>query len=255
MDISIEALKDIILEAGELALRAKNLGIDVFYKKDKSPVTSGDKALSTFIYEEITKISDKQVICEERDNLPLKDRQNFWLIDPIDGTRSYIRGENTYTVNIALIKDGIPSIGLIYQPENKKLYYTDSKGKLSIEQNGKKIELPTIHDKESFTAVIGSHYLSKITQHFLKNHFIDKVITVPSSIKLCLIAEGTADIYPRFGQTMEWDTAAGQALILARGGDIVDMEGNSLTYAKEGFENPHFFAVSQNWIKRLPTAL
>lgn len=245
-------IKEIVKEAGSIAVATRKAGLEVQYKQDKSPVTNADKKVSDFIYGKLAGVVLEEIICEERDNRPLQDTKNFWLIDPIDGTRSFLKGEETYTINIACIKEGIPKIGFIYQPATDKLYYTDEDGGLIVEQNGAIVETKAGSEKDKFTAVIGSHYFGKLTKHFLKNQFIDEVLTIPSSIKLCLIAEGRADIYPRFGKTMEWDTAAGHALILAGGGDILDLEGNSLAYAKAGFENPHFFAVSYNWIKRLP---
>lgn len=248
----ITKLKDIIVTAGEIALDCKLSGITISHKKDHSPVTNADKTISDYIYKKISILTPNiTIICEERPLVALT-TQTFWLIDPIDGTRSFIRNEDNYTVNIGLIKDGIPTIGLIYKPENRRLYYTDANNKLNIEENGKRIHNDLDKNKKDYVAVVGSHYFNRATKYFLKNKLISEVISIPSSIKLCMIAEGRADIYPRFGQTMEWDIAAGHALIIASGGDITDFTGNRITYGKPLFANPNFFALSKYWPHKLP---
>lgn len=243
------ALKKIIIEAGEIALLGARKGLIINYKNDNSPVTNADSEISDFIYDKLTALTPGVlVVCEEQPKVVNLTTNDFWLVDPIDGTRSYIKGEETYTVNIALIRNLQPVLGLIYQPATYKLYYTDSNGKLKIEQNGKEIlACPTTG---SYKAVVGHHHFDKATKTFLGDNLIDHVSSIPSSIKLCLIAEGVMDVYPRFGQTMEWDIAAGHALIRAMGGDIIDAKGETMSYGKPNFENPDFFACSKRWLER-----
>ncbi len=256
----INSLKNLIIEAGNIAVTRRNTGLIVSYKQDNSPVTNADIEISDFIYHGLKVLSPNiPVICEERDldnlteniysNSPNQDNM-LWLVDPIDGTKSYIKGEDSYTVNIALIQNGSPIIGLIYQPSIYKLYYTDQNNNLKIEQKGAKIDFES-SSKNYYSAVVSSSsFNSSDIQDFLKKYFITELIRVSSSIKLCLIAEGKADIYPRFGTTMEWDIAAGHALIKANGGNIIDLNGKELIYNKKNFQNPHFYAYSKYWLEK-----
>ncbi len=248
----IQSIKALMIECGRVALLRMQEGINVFYKEDNSPVTNADIEISTLIFNNLKSLTpDIPVICEERDLItPLGD-DYFWLVDPIDGTRSYIRGEDTFTVNIALIKHNLAVLGFIYQPFTKKLYYTDHNNNLQIEQNGKTVNIENSLIKDHYSAVVGSRYSDSHTKDFLKSHLITKIVSIPSSIKFCLIAEGTADVYPGFGTTMEWDVAAGHALVKAAGGNIVDLHGNELSYRKDGFQNPHFCAYSKYWCKEM----
>ena len=245
----VHALKELIIQAGALAITKRNSGLKVELKEDGSPVTNADKEISNLIYKKLTELTpDIPIICEEQ---PVSDIDTsiFWLVDPIDGTRSYIKQESSFTVNIGLVKNNVPTCGFIYQPEAAKLYYTDAQGKLIVEQDGKPLEVADSVISDNYIATVSSHYLNLATRYFLTQHSIIDIVRVPSSIKLCLVAEGVADVYPRFGRTMEWDIAAGHALIRAAGGDIVDTYGKALSYGKPNFENPHFLAFSKNWLK------
>jgi len=247
-DNLINALKDLIINTGKIALDIKKTKILIDTKSDGSVVTNADKEISKIIYQNLQALTPKvPIVCEEQP-LPTLDDNDFWLVDPIDGTRSYVSGKSTYTINIGLIKNGVPTIGLIYQPETAKLYYTDKSGQLKIEQYSK--EIPIVHKpkEEGFNAVVGFYHSNKATKEFLDKYSFDKIDAIGSSIKLCLIAEGSADIYPKFGQTMEWDIAAGHALIKAAGGNILDLNGKEITYSKKSFVNPNFLACSKYWL-------
>ncbi|UCM85618.1 MAG: 3'(2'),5'-bisphosphate nucleotidase CysQ [Rickettsia endosymbiont of Culicoides impunctatus] len=240
----IRSLKSLITDAGRIALMTRDLGLIVCYKEDNSPVTNADKEISNFIYNGLMELTPNiPVICEEREIVTLNEEQ-FWLIDPIDGTKSYIKGEDTYTVNIALIKNGMPVIGFIYQPSMQKLHYTDANNALRVEQNDVEVSFDAL-PRNHYSAVVSSRWFNLDTKSFLEKHLITEIVSIPSSIKLCLIAEGKADIYPKFGTTMEWDIAAGHALIKANGGNIIDLDGNELIYQKKNFQNPHFYAYSR----------
>ncbi|WP_341787645.1 3'(2'),5'-bisphosphate nucleotidase CysQ [Rickettsia endosymbiont of Cantharis rufa] len=246
----IAALKDLIINTGKIALDIKKSGILVDTKSDGSFVTNADKEISKVIYQALQVLTPQiAIVCEEQP-LPILNSDTFWLIDPIDGTRSYVNGKSTYTINIGLIENGLPTIGLIYHPEIAKLYYTDVNGRLKIEQNSREIFANHEFKHENFNAVIGFYNSNEATKEFLSKYSFGKINAISSSIKLCLIAEGEADIYPKFGQTMEWDIAAGHALIKAGGGNILGCDGKEVTYGKENFINPNFFACSKYWLKK-----
>ncbi len=246
MNNLITNLKEVILEAGELALTQKKMGLTVEYKSDGTPVTNADKKVSQLIYAHLTALTpDIPVICEERIN-PTLHSNTFWLVDPIDGTKQYIKGERTYTVIIGLIKNGEPHLGLIYHPDTLRLYYTDAYNELAIEEQGKKIDWQINYEQ---TIVIRPHYCSQMKNFLLKNQD-SKVISVPEYNKLCLVASRKADVYPRFGESMEWDIAAGHALIKATGGNIVDVEGVQIAYGKKFFKNTTFFACGPRWLSK-----
>ncbi len=260
MNDLIIALKSLITQAGEIAVARKKSGLFISYKEDESPVTNADKEISDLIFAGLSTLTpDILVVCEERPKLENFSAKDFWLIDPIDGTRSYIKGDSTYTINIALMRDLQPSLGLIYQPEVNKLYYTDANGMVRIEQNGELLELIENRVTQSIAneqglllsklkAIVGDHNLNRNTKAFLSANKIHDLSVLPSTMKLCLLAEGIVHIYPRFGRTMEWDIAAGHALIRAVGGEIITEDGNPLTYGKADFENPNFFACSHEWL-------
>ncbi|ACP53311.1 3(2),5-bisphosphate nucleotidase [Rickettsia africae ESF-5] len=249
-DNLINALKDLIINTGKIALDIKKAGMLIDIKSDGSVVTNADKEISKIIYQTLqTLTSQIAIVCEEQP-LPIFSSDTFWLIDPIDGTWSYVNGKSTYTVNIGLIENGLPTIGLIYHPETAKLYYTDVNGRLKIEQNSKEIFVNHELKHEELNAVIGFYNSNKATKEFLSKYSFGQINAIGSSMKLCLIAEGAADIYPKFGQTMEWDIAAGHALIKAGGGNILDTHGQEITYGKESFANPNFFACSKYWLER-----
>ncbi len=244
----IIAIKDIIIKAGELSLVLREKGLTIKRKNDNSIVTNGDKAVSNYIYEQL-KILDNSIpiICEEQLIQDVSNNSFFWIIDPIDSTYSYINNKSSYTINIALIHNNIPIIGFIYQPVEKKLYFTNKNGKNCLEINGEESNINNRH--KGLIAVVGSKHIDKKTSNFLKKYKFIKVIAIASSIKLSMIAEGNSDVYPKFSKTMEWDIAAGHALINAAGGKLVDIKGIDMKYGKKEFINPNFFAYSKKWVE------
>lgn len=246
----IREVKNIITKAGDIAIRARKKGLDISIKSDESPVTNADKAISDFIFTHLSKIDNSlPVICEERAWVDVNDCPKFWLVDPIDGTRSYIKNSDYFTVNIALIENHVAKYGFIYLPSQAKLYYTDENQKFLIEQGGK-IIAGTPHQSEEYIAVVSSYSLNLKTRRYLEKNRFNKIIAMPSSLKLCLIAEGAGDVYPKFGDTMEWDIAAGHAIVKASGGDVFDLSGNSIIYGKSDLLNPHFIAVNNRFLAR-----
>jgi 3'(2'), 5'-bisphosphate nucleotidase len=250
----INSLKTLIIDAGKIAVDRKRGALIVEHKDDCSPVTNADKEIDALICDALRSLTpDIGIISEEGDDntrsqAPAHNDDRFWLIDPIDGTKSYIKGEDTYTINIGLIENNKPTIGFIYQPDKEKLYYTDSDGKLKIEEGGQEI-IPPIHSQsDPYIAVIGTHSINKDAESVLNELAITQIHAVPSSLKLCYIAEGVADIYPNLSPKMQWDVAAGHALILASGGKIFNIAGKELTYDQTSLTAPCFFAYSKRLV-------
>jgi 3'(2'), 5'-bisphosphate nucleotidase len=245
---TINQLKNIIITAGEMSLVLRKNGLKLDIKNDGSVVTNADLWLSDFIFKSLEKINKKiPIICEERPYVNLDKCEKFWLVDPIDGTRGFIQNKSEFTVNIALIENLQAKWGFIYVPSNNKLYYTNEKGEVSIEEKGALRENQTQDKKEKlYTALVGSGGKSHLVQDYLQNYQLKDTIYVKSSLKLGMIAEGAGDIYPRFSNTMEWDIAAGHALIKANGGNIFTSKGEVLQYGKDNFLNGNFVAVSAN---------
>lgn len=248
----IETIKNIIISAGWIAETHQGDNLDIEIKSDDSPVTKVDKMVSLHISKALEDLTPEiPVISEEGVNLENYDSgldfTRFWLVDPIDGTKSYIRGESTYTVNIGLVENGEPTFGFIYRPSLKLLHYTDSKKRLRIERDGIDItgEI-TRNNKDTRVAAVSSHSMSDEVKKFIEDDKISEIIRIPSSIKLCLVADGSVDVYPRFGETMEWDIAAGHAIIKATGGNVFDIEGNVMKYGKPKLLNSGFIARGGN---------
>ncbi len=212
-------------------------------KADDSPVTLADMAANDYIVAELkAHFPDIPIVSEEG----AKDRQTsgtFFLVDPLDGTKGFIRGSGEFTVNIGLVKDFKAMAGVIYVPVSGDEYWGDGKKAF---KNGKEIRCR--HMPDDGVVIVGSrNHMDDETKHYIesqKSKFKDlKLVAAASSLKFCLIAEGAADIYPRFGRTMEWDTAAGQAILQSAGGSVVTPEGAPFTYGKNQiFENGAFVA-------------
>jgi 3'(2'), 5'-bisphosphate nucleotidase len=237
----IEKIKVLLYEANNMAKYYRNKGLDISYKKDNSPVTNADIAISEYLVKELAHITPEIQIISEESTYNMPEQDLFWLIDPIDGTRGYIKGNNLYTVNIGLVSKNIPLYGFITIPETDMLYYTETPDLLKIERDGMEVSLP---QKENLQAVI-SEVDHQIAMDIVAKHGITEYKYFPCSAKFCFIASGEADLYPRCGATMEWDTAAGGALINASGGTIVDFDGKIMSYGKENLVNKGFIAYSK----------
>lgn len=242
------AIKELIIKAGTIALGIRDDGLEVEWKEDNSPVTNADKAVSQYIFENLSRLTPQiPVICEERPLFSVDQNTQFWLVDPIDGTHSFISDNDSFTINIALIDNKEAVYGFIYQPTEKLLYFTNEEQRFCIEQNGLSIKQNT-HTQNGYVAVVSSHHFNTTTADYLKHNDFSEVLSIPSSIKLCLVAEGAGDVYPKFGPTMEWDIAAGHALLKAAGGEIRLIDDQIMRYAKDQFRNPNFIATSKKWV-------
>jgi 3'(2'), 5'-bisphosphate nucleotidase len=255
LKISIEAA----IEAGKEILSVYQNDFLVETKTDNSPLTEADKRSHNKIKEILSPLSI-EMLSEEGKQLSYEDRRNwkkFWLIDPLDGTKEFIKRNGEFTVNIALVEEGVPVAGVVYVPVTGKLYYGDKdNGSYTFTINGqenKTVEsyiqaaekLPDAAPPEVFTIVASRSHNTPETEEFI-NEKREKYGTINcvssgSSIKLCLVAEGKANIYPRLAPTMEWDTAAGHAVAKFAGCKVYDYKtGNELQYNKENLLNPWF---------------
>jgi 3'(2'), 5'-bisphosphate nucleotidase len=232
--------------------------VDVELKDDNSPVTAADREADTVIVESLKHIApDIPVISEESSPLlEINPNAPFFLVDPLDGTKEFIHGREEFTVNVALIERGTPCFGLVYAPALSKLYITVAPDKAVMahldaskpspgfsELNLRPIATRTA-DPSALTAAVSRSHMDDQTQAYLAEHGITETHASGSSLKFCCLAEGLADVYPRFGRTMEWDTAAGHAVLKAAGGTVLDTDGAPLTYGKRdrGYDNPGFIA-------------
>jgi len=249
-------------KAGIEIINVYSSSFDVELKSDKTPLTEADKRAHNAIVAEL-KDSDLPVLSEEGRDIPYNERKHwdrFWMVDPLDGTKEFIKRNGEFTVNIALIEDQIPTMGVIYVPVTQTLYFgLKTKGSYKIDkfngalggvedwiENGKRI--PIEEGARPFTAVGSRSHPSQETTDFLNNltrkHGQLNLVSMGSSLKICLVAEGAADIYPRFAPTMEWDTAAGHGIAIAAGKDIIDHDtGRRIKYNKENLLN-NWFIVS-----------
>lgn len=252
-----EVLQRLALDAGDLTLRFFRRNPDVTAKADGSPVTEADRAAEALILEGLkAHFHTIPVVAEEEiaaGRAPGELGRRFFLVDPLDGTREFVASRADYTVNIALIEDGVPFAGVIYAPAKKLIYWTDGqtahKGQVedSIIVGSEEIgvrETP----RETPVVVASRSHRSPETDAFCERLGAHHFVSAGSSLKFCLVAEGVADLYPRFGATMQWDTAAGDAILRAAGGRTVTLDGAPLAYGLDTgsatpFENPHFLAL------------
>lgn len=250
MNIDIEKLKDIAIQAGNEILRIyhdDSLSQDVDYKSDNSPLTLADKASNAVIVNLLKEFYPEiPILSEEEKEVEYHDREKwtkFWLVDPLDGTKEFIKRNGEFTVNIALIEDGFPVLGIIYAPVLKKLYVGDSLNDQAYMVDEKNELAPlNINNKENNRVAVGSRsHSSEDEVGLLKSFGVVETISIGSSLKFCMVAEGKADIYYRHGPTMEWDTGAGQAIVEAAGGIVDYMETKSrFSYNKENLLNGSF---------------
>ncbi len=245
---SIDALIKISREAGNAILDIYNTDFDVEKKADQSPLTAADLASHKIIVEALKKLTpDIPILSEESAEITVAQRRSwscYWLIDPLDGTREFVKRNGEFTVNIALIEDGEPTVGIVYVPVTGVIYYGDRKVGAFRQLPGEKRCKISVRPKHRHPVkVAGSRsHAGESLKRYLTNLGAHEIISMGSSLKLCLVAEGSADIYPRIGPTSEWDTAAAQAVVEAAGGRVTDTQMQPLRYnSKDSLLNPHFF--------------
>lgn len=249
------------LLAGERTLKFYHEELDVIIKDDNSPLTQADLESNQVIMDILTE-TDIPILSEENKIVAYEEREawkTFWLIDPLDGTKEFINKRSEYTINIALIDNGTPVMGVVFAPVLKTLYYglkEEGSFKVLIEemQFVSKIletsERLSAHSVSKKLNIVASRsHLSDETKDFIasleKYHGIKESKSYGSSLKLCMVAEGTADIYPRLGPTMEWDTAASHAVAIYAGSSVIEAEkAGPLVYNKENLLNPYFIVYN-----------
>jgi 3'(2'), 5'-bisphosphate nucleotidase len=246
----IENLIGTFLEAGELSLSLRKAGLKKEIKPDNTPVSNGDLEVNKFITEKIFEMTpDIPIISEEnsenKDNSNLRD---FWLIDPIDGTYSYINGLEEFTINAGLIINNKPIAGLINAPAKKRLFYSYGDGNAFELSNGKTINLSN-KDVAKDKPIKFISYSSKIKpeiQKIYKDIGVVENVKMKSSLKFCVVASGEYDGYVAEPRAYEWDIAAGHAILVSAGGTVTDFDGNEILYGKKDLKNPSLILKSKN---------
>ena len=243
----LESLASIAREAGELILEVYARDFAVSGKQDNSPVTEADERAERQIVAALQLLSPQiPIVAEEAvaaGRVPAIGPL-FWLVDPLDGTKEFVSRNGEFTVNIALVADGMPVLGVVFAPALGQLFAGDVAAGAWLEVDGGRRPIHCRQVPEAGLTVLGSrsHGDAAALDAFLAGKRVAALVSAGSSLKLCRIAAGDADMYPRLGRTMEWDIAAGQAVLVAAGGTVCDLHGTALRYGKHGFENPHFVA-------------
>lgn len=221
-------------------------------KADDSPLTLADLAAHKVIVTGLAELATRYpVLSEEAANIAYEERRNwsrYWLVDPLDGTKEFIKRNGEFTVNIALIENGAPILGVVYAPVLDVCYY-GARGQGAWVQRGasaaQAIKARTATAGECLKVVASRSHSDERTQALLEKLGAHECISMGSSLKLCLVAEGAAHFYPRLGPTMEWDTAAAHAVVNAAGGSVCDLSGAELRYNKANLLNPEFLVMHQ----------
>ncbi|WP_428542190.1 3'(2'),5'-bisphosphate nucleotidase CysQ [Profundibacter sp.] len=243
------------LEAGDKIMEI--YGRDDFQvktKSDDSPVTVADEAADEIISAGLQEaFPDIVLITEEQADSHSAKADKFIIVDPLDGTKEFIKRRGDFTVNIAYVENGIPIRGVVYAPARGRLFYTDASGQ-SVEETGdfsKDSSGPvapifvSMPDNEALMVVASKSHRDQATDDYIGKYKVKDSKSAGSSLKFCLVATGEADLYPRVGRTMEWDTAAGHAVLAGAGGQVVRFDDHSpLLYGKEGYANPFFIAYA-----------
>ena len=253
--IDLITIENIARKAGAAIMEIYKTEFSVEMKENKSPLTEADKVSNKIILDELKKqFPEIPFISEETKAMDYSERKNWnhcWLIDPIDGTKEFIKKNGEFTVNIALVENGEPTLGVVYAPALKKMWSAKTgEGSFLINESGERIQLKKGIDYKTLNKVrvIGSRsHMSEETEKFIQQLKAEgkeiDFVSAGSSIKFCLLADGSADVYPRFAPTMEWDTAAGHAVLLIAGGSVTETSSlKPLHYNKQNLLNPFFLA-------------
>ncbi len=248
-------MRRLALEAGEVIMEVYGReDFAVRAKSDDSPVTEADEAADALISAGLgAAFPDVTLITEEQADSHAQRASTFLIVDPLDGTKEFIHRRGDFTVNIAYVADGVPVRGVVYAPAKARMFYTRADG-VSVEERGPfgrdapgeatpiSVSEP---DNDALLVVASKSHRDQATDDYISKYRVADMKAAGSSLKFCLVATGEADFYPRLGRTMEWDTAAGHAVLGGAGGKVLRFDDHSpLTYGKPGFENPFFIAAS-----------
>ena len=245
LQIALEAA----VKAGENIMEVYNSTESINYEKkaDDSPLTIADKKSHNTIID-FLKDTDIDIISEESKSIEYQERKNweeYWLIDPLDGTKEFIKKNGEFTVNIALIKNNKPHLGIVYCPVKKILYWNDNDKKVFKREKEETREIkkrkPINENEEGLRVVVSRSHMSEETSEYVNKLTRPELISCGSSLKFLYVADNKADIYPRFGPTMEWDTAAAHSILNALEIHVINLDtGRELSYNKENLLNPYF---------------
>ena len=241
----VETLLDSFLKAGKTAKEFSNKGVKITIKSDKTPVTDGDLAVDKILREKIKDLTPNiPIISEETVDMSVKNKnKNFWLIDPIDGTRQYINKGDEYTLNAALIINLQPAAGIVYAPEKDRLFFSYGKDLAYEIHKGERKKLNCKKKKsKEIIGLTNSDITSKEILDIYKKFNVTKTIKMSSSLKFCVLAAGEADIYAAQARAYEWDIAAGHALLEHAGGKVLNHDEEIFSYGKENYKNPPIIA-------------
>lgn len=245
--------RKLALAAGDAILQvyhSADMGVEV--KSDDSPVTRADRMADDLISAGLRAASpETALVTEEQAETHGAAAARFFIVDPLDGTKEFIQRRGDFTVNIALVEDGVPVAGIVYAPARGRMFYTDANGH-SVEEIGpfdpvtpgatRRLHLGT-PDAAALVVVASKSHRDAATDAYIARYKVGDMRSAGSSLKFCLVAAGEADFYPRLGRTMEWDTAAGDAVLRGAGGEVLRFDDHArLHYGKPGFENPFFIA-------------
>lgn len=248
-------MRSLALQAGDVIMEIYNSDdFDVRAKSDDSPVTAADEAADALISAGLrAAFPDVLLVTEEQADSHSHQAREFLIVDPLDGTKEFIHRRGDFTVNIAYVVDGTPVRGVVYAPAKGRMFFTRADGK-SVEEQGPfnpdrigetssmSVSSP---DNSALMVVASKSHRDQATDDYIGKYAVKDMKSAGSSLKFCLVATGEADIYPRVGRTMEWDTAAGHAVLKGAGGDVVRFDDHTpLTYGKPIYENPFFIAYA-----------
>lgn len=244
----ISQLEPVAREAGNAIMNIYARGGVATIKEDGSPVTEADEVANKIILKALGEIAPDIVVISEENaaSHTIAIPELFFLVDPLDGTKEFLKydGKGAFTVNIALVENGVPIMGIVYAPLLGRMFtgctnFHASEGEAAIVIRDVPANGPV--------AVASASHRDEVTDQWLAGHNITKTVSIGSSLKFCLVAAGEADVYPRFGPTMEWDTAAGDAVLRAAGGRVENLDGELFTYGKKDYRNGAFIAYGKVW--------
>ena len=254
-DALIPVIRSLAIQAGARIMEIYNADdFDVKVKSDDSPVTEADEAADALISAGLREaFPDVMLVTEEQAASHSTKGDTFLIVDPLDGTKEFIHRRGDFTVNIALVENGVPTRGVVYAPAKNRMFFTLADGS-AVEETGS-FELAAIgettpirvadSDNSALMVVASKSHRDQATDDYINKYNVKDSKSAGSSLKFCLVATGEADIYPRVGRTMEWDTAAGHAVLQGAGGKVVRFDDHSpLTYGKDGYANPFFIAYA-----------
>ncbi|WP_172297966.1 3'(2'),5'-bisphosphate nucleotidase CysQ [Pseudoruegeria sp. HB172150] len=254
-DTLVAVMRRLALEAGDAILEVYNSDdFEVKSKSDASPVTEADEKADALISAGLrAAFPDVPLVTEEQAASHGQEVSTFLIVDPLDGTKEFVQRRGDFTVNIAYVVDGVPVRGVVYAPAKERLFYTGADG-ASVEESGdfaKDAAGPVTAmsvsdpDNSALMVVASKSHRDQATDDYIGKYGVKDMTSAGSSLKFCLVATGEADLYPRLGRTMEWDTAAGDAVLRGAGGKVVRFDDHrDFTYGKPGFENPFFIAYA-----------